>query len=129
MCFVSNTAYEKCTDDLERDMFKLPDYITKMVENKWLGQKTKQGFYKKISKGVIHSLDLKTLEYKPMNKKKFGAFSIAKENTYLRDRLHAVVRSDDIAGEFVWEVTAKALLYSANRIGEIADDNVNIERE
>ena len=69
MCYVANTGYEKCPDDPERDAFKLPDYIKKMVDNKWLGQKTKQGFYKKIDKGVIHSLDLNDLIYKPMKKK------------------------------------------------------------
>ena len=56
MCFVADTAYNDCQDDPERDIFKLPDYIQKMIDNKWLGQKTKQGFYKKIEKGVIYSL-------------------------------------------------------------------------
>ena len=69
MAFVANTAYEKCTDDTDREVFKLPDYIHKMLDNKWLGQKSKQGFYKKIDKGLIHSLDLNTLEYTPMKKK------------------------------------------------------------
>ena len=127
MCFVSKTAYDKCVDDPEREIFKLPDYISKMVENNWLGQKTKQGFYKKIDKGVIHSLDFKTLEYTPMNKKKYAAFAIGKENTYLRDRLNAVVRSDDIAGEFLWKCFAQSLAYSANLLGEIADDVMSID--
>ena len=48
MCFVANTAYTDCQDDPEREMFKLPDYIQKMIDNKWLGQKSKQGFYKKL---------------------------------------------------------------------------------
>ena len=114
-------------DDPEREIFKLPDYISKMVGNNWLGQKTKQGFYKKIDKGVIHSLDFKTLEYTPMNKKKYAAFAIGKENTYLRDRLNAVVRSDDIAGEFLWKCFARSLAYSANLLGEIADDVMSID--
>ena len=103
MQFVAKTAYENCIDDPEREIFKLPDYLSKMIDNKWLGQKTKQGFYKKIDKGVIHSIDLDTLEYKPMNKKKYAAFSLAKEKTYLRDRLYTIVRSDDIAGELARE--------------------------
>ena len=127
MCFVANTAYNDCPDDPERDIFKLPDYIQKMIDNKWLGQKTKQGFYKKIDKGVIHSLDLDSMEYKPMNKKKYSAFSIAKENTYLEDRLNAVVRVDDVAGEFLWVCFAKSLAYSANLLGTIADDTISID--
>ena len=101
--------------------------ISKMVENNWLGQKSKQGFYKKIDKGIIHSIDLETLEYKPMNKKRYSAFSLAKEKTYLRDRLHTIVRSDDIAGNFLWTVMSKSLLYAANNIGIIADDILSID--
>ena len=127
MCFVANTAYNDCKDDPERDIFKLPDYIKKMTENKWLGQKTKQGFYKKVDKGVIHSLDLESMEYKPMHKKKYAAFSIAKENTYLEDRLNSIVRVDDVAGEFLWSCFARSLAYSANLLGEIADDVLSID--
>ena len=127
MCFVANTAYNDCKDDPERDIFKLPDYIKKMTENKWLGQKTKQGFYKKVDKGVIHSLDLESMEYKPMHKKKYAAFSIAKENTFLEDRLNSIVRVDDLAGEFLWSCFAKSLAYSANLLGEIADDVLSID--
>ncbi|MAZ61662.1 MAG: 3-hydroxyacyl-CoA dehydrogenase [Candidatus Marinimicrobia bacterium] len=127
MCFVANTAYNDCKDDPERDIFKLPDYIKKMTEKKWLGQKTKQGFYKKVDKGVIHSLDLESMEYKPMHKKKYAAFSIAKENTYLEDRLNSIVRVDDVAGEFLWSCFAKSLAYSANLLGEIADDVLSID--
>ena len=106
MCFVANTAYEKCTDDPERETFKIPDYLQKMVDNEWLGQKSKQGFYKKIEKGVIHSIDLDTLEYTPQNKKRYSGVSLAKENVKLKDRLVALAYSDDTAGDFVWEVTA-----------------------
>ena len=127
MAFVAKTAYDNCPDDPERDIFKLPDYLSKMIENNWLGQKTKQGFYKKIDKGLIHSIDLKTLDYKPMDKKKYAAFALAKEKTYLRDKLYTIVRCDDVAGEFLWSVMSKSLLYAANNIGSIADDIVSVD--
>jgi 3-hydroxyacyl-CoA dehydrogenase len=63
---VANGVYENCPDDEMRSNFKLPDFITKMSENKWLGDKTKQGFYKKSKdengKRVIEALNLNTLE-------------------------------------------------------------------
>ena len=127
LCFVANTAYNDCPDDPERKIFELPDYLVKMIENKWLGQKAKQGFYKKIEKGVIYSLDLNTLEYKPMKKKKYSAFAIAKENTYLVDRLSSVVRVNDVAGNFLWKCFARSLAYAANLLGEISDDIVSID--
>ena len=127
MAFVAKTAYDNCPDDPEKEIFKLPEYLSEMLKNKWLGQKTKQGFYKKVDKGVIHSIDLETLQYKPMNKKKYGAFALAKEKTYLKDRVHTIVRSDDIAGDFLWKIISKSLLYAANNVGSIADDIVAID--
>ena len=127
MAFVANTAYTKCLEDKERDVFKLPSYIQKMLDNKWLGQKTKQGFYKKIDKGVIHSLDLETLEYSKMSKKRYDAFALAKERTFLRDRLSVIVKSDDIAGQFLWNCFSRTICYAADLLGEIADDVVSID--
>ena len=127
MAFVAKTAYDNCLEDPEREIFKLPDYLSKMIENKWLGQKSKQGFYKKIDKGVIHSIDLESLEYKPMKKKRYAAFALAKEKTYLRDRLHTIIRADDVAGEFLWTVMSKSLLYAANNVGNISDNIVAVD--
>ena len=127
MQFVAKTAYDKCPDAPEREIFKLPEYLLKMIDNKWLGQKTKQGFYKKIDKGVIHSIDLETLEYTAMNKKRYAAITLAKEKTYSRDKLNAIVRSDDVAGNFLWNIISRSLLYAANNVGSIADDIVSID--
>ena len=55
MQFVAKTAYDKCVDDESRETFQLPDYIQKMIDNNWLGQKSGQGFYKRIEKGEIFS--------------------------------------------------------------------------
>ena len=102
--------------------------MQKIVDNKWLGQKAKQGFYKKIDKGVIHSIDLDSLEYTPQKKNRYAGIRLAKEHTRVGDRIAALINSDDQAGKFIWEVTSRALLYSAGRLGEIADDIVNIDR-
>lgn len=128
LAFVANTGYEKCLDDSDRDVFKIPDFLSKMLENEWLGQKKGQGFYKKIDKGVIHSLDLETLEYTPQNKKRYTGIKLAREHNNMKDRFNALVYSNDAAGKLMWEITAKTLIYSANRLGEAADDIVNIDR-
>ena len=127
MAFVAKTAYDKCLDDSEREIFKIPEYLNQMLDKKWLGQKTKQGFYKKIDKGVIHSIDLKTLEYTPMNKKRYGAIALAKERTLLTDKLKAIVDSKDLAGEFVWATMSRSLLYSINNLLSIADNVVDVD--
>ena len=127
MAYVANTAYEKCTEDESRDIFKIPDYLQKMVDNEWLGQKSGQGFYKKIDKGVIHSLDLETLEYTPQNKKRFKGIGFAREKDKLGDKLIALLKAKDKAGQFSWEVFSKTMIYAAFRLGEIADDIVSID--
>ena len=128
MVYVGKTAYDKCENDESRETFKLPDYIQKMIDNNWLGQKTGQGFYKKIEKGVIHSIDLETLEYTPQNKKKYPGVRLAKEYVSLDDRIRKLIYSDDPAGEFTWETVSSTLIYSAHRLNEIADDIYSIDR-
>ena len=127
LAFVANTAYQKCKDDPNRDIFKLPDFLNTMIENKNLGQKSGAGFYKKIEKGVIHSLDFNTMEYSPMNKKRYGSIRIAKESTELDIRLKSLVNVDDPCGNFIWESLSETLLYAASLNGEISDDIVSID--
>ena len=128
MAFVAKTAYEKCVNDECREMFNIPDYIQKMIDEKSLGQKSGQGFYKKIDKGVVHSLDIDTMEYTPQNKKRYTGIRFAREYTSISDRLRVLTYSDDIAGEFTWKTISKTLVYSANRLGEISDDIYSIDR-
>ena len=128
MVYVAKTAYDKCENDESRDTFQLPSYIQKMIDNNWLGQKTGQGFYKKIEKGVIHSIDLDTLEYTPQNKKKYPGVRLSKEYVSLNERIRKLIYSNDPSGEFTWETVSSTLIYSANRLNEIADNIFSIDR-
>ncbi|MBC8197314.1 MAG: 3-hydroxyacyl-CoA dehydrogenase/enoyl-CoA hydratase family protein [Candidatus Marinimicrobia bacterium] len=127
LSYVANTAYEKCVDDEAREIFVIPEYLQKIIDNGWLGQKSGQGFYKKVEKRVIHSLDLNTLEYTPQNKSRFKGVGLAREKVAMDKRLRALLWSPDVAGEFSWEVFSKTLLYSAHRMGEISDDIISID--
>lgn len=124
---VAENAYDKGADDEEREIFKIPDYLQTMLDNGWLGQKTKGGFYKKVDKKTILSLNLDTLEYEPSVKKKYDAVRVSKNETYLPGKLRSLVSIDDVAGKFLWELNAGILLYAANRLPEISDDIVNID--
>ncbi len=123
---VSNTAYQKCTDDEEREMFKIPEFLQKMVENKMLGSKTGKGFYQKVNKEIL-SLDFDTLEYKPQKKVRLDGYRVAKKQWTTAGKIHALAYSDDVAGKFIWELLSRTCIYAANRIPEIADDLVNID--
>jgi len=124
---VTQTAYERCPEDERRDMYELPELLETMLERKWLGQKTKGGFYKKQDKEIL-ALDLETLEYKPKDKPRMDGIGVARRYTDTGKRLHALVYNPDAAGKFAWEVTIGSLAYAANRVGEIADDIVQIDR-
>jgi 3-hydroxyacyl-CoA dehydrogenase len=127
---VSNNVYENVKDATEKEVFSVPSFMKQMVENKWIGSKAGQGFYKKV-KGDIGSdileLDIDTLEYIPRKKLKAVSLEQSKSQKDLGQRLQTVLYAKDRAGQFAWNVMKKVLLYSANKVGEIADDIVSID--
>jgi 3-hydroxyacyl-CoA dehydrogenase len=127
MSAVAQTAYDQCPDDEQRDMFKTPPLLAELLERKHLGQKTGAGFYKKQGKDIL-VLDFESLEYRPKIKPRMDGIGVARRNADLGQMIHALVYNPDSAGEFAWEMTIQTLIYSANRIGEIADDIVNVDR-
>lgn len=118
----------------ERSELAVPEFFQKMLERKWLGDKTKGGFYKKQKgpKGDERmGLDWKTLEYRPQQKAKFAALEMAKNVEGTEERLRMLLSGDaekDKAAKFVWSALADLWTYSANRIGEIAGSVVEIDR-
>ena len=129
---VANGVYENCPNDEMRGNFELPAFINKMSENKWLGDKTKQGFYKKSKdakgKRIIEALNLKTLEYAPKQKKKFATIAAAKQEDDLLKRLKILVKGKDKAGEFYRKSFYSSFAYVSHRIPEITDDLYKIDR-
>jgi 3-hydroxyacyl-CoA dehydrogenase len=130
LAHVGKNSFDALVDDEERDVFQLPGFVQKMVERGQLGNKSKQGFYKK-EKGpegsTILYWDYEAEEYKPSQKPKFESIKFAKMAKTTGERLKAVVQGNDQAAEFAWRTLRDTLLYSFKRIPEIADDIVNID--
>ncbi|MDO6675857.1 3-hydroxyacyl-CoA dehydrogenase NAD-binding domain-containing protein [Tenacibaculum sp. 1_MG-2023] len=128
---VANGIYENCPNDEAHDLFKLPDFIDTMMENKWLGNKTKQGFYKKTKnaegKREILALDLDTMEYRPSKKAKFATLELTKTIDKPIDRFKVLVGGKDKAGEFYRKNFAAMFAYVQNRIPEISDELYRID--
>jgi 3-hydroxyacyl-CoA dehydrogenase len=117
--------------DEAREIFKLPDIIGKLEQNKWLGDKTGQGFYKKTKnpKGEteILTLDLKTLEYKPKAKARFATLETTKTIDDLRQRFKVLLAGKDKAGDFYRDSFYALFQYVSNRIPEISDELYKID--
>jgi len=128
---VANGIYENCPNDEAHHLFKLPDFINTMMENKWLGSKTGQGFYKKIKgengKSEILSLDLDTLEYRKKKKASFATLELTKTVDKVIDRFPILIDGKDKAGEFYRKNFSAMFAYVSHRIPEITDELYKID--
>jgi 3-hydroxyacyl-CoA dehydrogenase len=129
---VMSNLYEAVPDDEMRDLFVPSDFMKKMFEKKWLGNKTKQGFYKKTKdakgKPVKLVLDYNTMEYGPFVKPKYASVSEAlKVPGQVGDKMKALFNGKDEAAEFVREYLCNIFIYAANRIPEICDTIIGID--
>ncbi|MCH4822873.1 3-hydroxyacyl-CoA dehydrogenase NAD-binding domain-containing protein [Gramella lutea] len=128
---VANGLYENVPNDEQHELFKLPDFINTMMENKWLGSKTGQGFYKKIKKddgsSEIKSLDLDSMEYRDQKKASFATLEQTKSIDNVVDRFEVLVNGKDKAGEFYRKTFSALFAYVSNRIPEISDELYKID--
>lgn len=137
---VAKGIYDNCPADEARDIFTIPAWVDKVVASNWLGDKTGQGFFKKIKMPVtqgspeerksekeIHTLDLKTLEYKPRVKSKFATIETAKPVDDLKQRLKMLVAGTDKAGDFYRHFNFGLFSYIAHRIPEISNEIYRVD--
>ncbi|THV59615.1 3-hydroxyacyl-CoA dehydrogenase/enoyl-CoA hydratase family protein [Flagellimonas alvinocaridis] len=128
---VANGIYENCKDDERHELFKLPDFINTMMENKWLGSKSGQGFYKKVQgddgKSEILTLDLDTMDYRAKKSAKFATLELTKTIDKVIERFPVLVDGKDKAGEFYRKSFGALFAYVTHRIPEISDELYKID--
>jgi 3-hydroxyacyl-CoA dehydrogenase len=128
---VANGVYENCPKDEARDQFVIPAWLQQMIDNKWLGDKTGQGFFKKIKSAGgekdIQVLNLETMEYQPRKRASFAALEAAKPIEDLKERIKALCTSQDKAGDFYRSFHYALFSYISHRIPEISDDLYRID--
>tara|TARA_B100001146_G_C16198175_1_gene442763 strand:+ start:1375 stop:3780 length:2406 start_codon:yes stop_codon:yes gene_type:complete len=128
---VANGIYENCPDDERHDLFKLPDFIDTMMEKKWLGSKTGQGFYKKVKddkgKSEILTLDLDTMDYRSKKSAKFATLELTKTVDKVIDRFAILTGGKDKAGEFYRKSFGQLFAYVSHRVPEITDELYKID--
>ena len=132
LAHVARNLYEAVPEDEEREMYRLPEFVERMVNQGILGDKTGGGFYQKRKgegeKKEIWTLDVASLEYRPRAAAKLPSLDAAKNIEDTRARVKALVWGKDRAGQFLWKTMSRVFAYAANRIPEIADTVVEVDR-
>ncbi|MBI3667058.1 MAG: 3-hydroxyacyl-CoA dehydrogenase/enoyl-CoA hydratase family protein [Acidobacteria bacterium] len=124
--FVSENLYRLVPEDEKRNMFLPPEFLKKMVERRWIGDKSGQGFFKKVKEGRL-VLDLNTFDYVPPRPLNLPGLEAARKIRDTGARIRHLVWSEDRAGRFLCETWSELLLYSAARIPEITDDILSVD--
>ncbi|OAD92616.1 3-hydroxyacyl-CoA dehydrogenase [Aequorivita soesokkakensis] len=128
---VAKGIYDNVPDDEEHGIFQIPGFIDTMMEKKWLGSKSGQGFYKKVKNddgsSEILSLDLDSLEYRKSKKASFGTLEKTKSVDKVTDRFPILIKGEDKAGEFYRKNFGAMFAYVSKRIPEITDELYKID--
>ncbi|MBO0794823.1 MAG: 3-hydroxyacyl-CoA dehydrogenase/enoyl-CoA hydratase family protein, partial [Ktedonobacteraceae bacterium] len=131
LAHVADNLYQNAPGDEQRETFRLPEVVRTMISKGMLGEKSGQGFYKRIKnpdgESTILELDLRTLEYVPQQKVRYNSIGAARNLDDPAQRMLTVLSGDDRASQLARETTADALIYAANRSAEIADDIAAID--
>ncbi len=126
---VTKNLYDAVPNDPFRERFQLAPFVSEVIQRGWLGDKTGQGFYKRVGKDrEIHALDRKTFEYHPASKPRFASLETVRKIEPLADRLKALIALDDKAGQFLWQLLSDHVRYAAHMVPEISDRIVEIDR-
>src|SRR5579859_1655944 len=134
---VVKNIYETAPNDESHEMYKVPGFVEEMARRKWLGDKTGQGFYKKVKgegEKEILALDVNTMEYRPRQKARFASLEMGKAIEDTRERLRALVapvlegQKTDKAQQFIWGGLSEMCLYAGRRMPEIAENIVDVDR-
>ena len=138
---VIRNIFENAPEDERRDFYRVPPFLQQMLERHWLGDKTRQGFYKKVKpagtagsekaaagESQVLALNLNTLEYRPRQRPNFPLLEMLRNVDDPAERLRLLLNSEDRAGRFAWKAFSEVFLYAAARIPEISDRILEIDR-
>ena len=137
LAHVVRNIYEAAMNDESRETYKVPALVEEILRRNWLGDKTGQGFYKRVKgsgEKEILTLDVPTMEYRPRQKAKFASIDAGKTIEDTRERLRALIhplfdgQKTDKAQQFIWGGISEMCLYAGRRMPEIADRIVDVDR-
>lgn len=124
---VADNIYKSAPNDPEREVFRVPEFMRKMIDRKMLGAKTGRGFYKKEGDQIL-TLDIDSMEYRPQQKARFPSLEMSSNVEALPDRLRSTLKLEDRPARFISELLNSISDYAAGRIPEISDDPGAVDR-
>ncbi|MEV3553289.1 3-hydroxyacyl-CoA dehydrogenase NAD-binding domain-containing protein [Paenibacillus larvae] len=127
---VANNVYENVEGEKEKAVFAVPDILKEMVQKGWIGEKQGQGFYKKVKNEQgkeIQAIELNTMEYAKAGKVSSGSLQAAKQVKGAAKKIKALVQTGDKYSDLAWDILKPVLIYSAEKLSEIADTVVDID--
>lgn len=125
---------DNCPEDQLLKDLEMPDYLEYLIENKYLGNKTGQGFYKKTAerdesgKRIILSLNLQTKEYEKPPANKLESLSFSKQTESDEKRIRGFFKMEDNGAELIKKSLLRLFAYTAQRIPEISDDIYSVDQ-
>jgi 3-hydroxyacyl-CoA dehydrogenase len=131
LAHVADNLYENAPGDEQREIFRIPEVVREMIRRGWLGEKSGQGFYKRVKsstgESTILEINLRTLEYEPQQKVRYPSLGAARNIDDPTQRMLTILAADDRAGQLARETTADSLIYAANHAAEIAYSIVAVD--
>ncbi|CAM3004885.1 3-hydroxyacyl-CoA dehydrogenase/enoyl-CoA hydratase family protein [Paenibacillus sediminis] len=127
---VANNVFDNVSSETEKAAFAVPEVLKDLVSRGWIGEKGGQGFYKKVKTdqgNQILSLNIQTMEYAPSAKVKSASLEASKAAKGAKAKLKALLATPDRYSELSWNILKQVLVYSAEKLGEIADSIVDID--
>jgi 3-hydroxyacyl-CoA dehydrogenase len=127
---VANNVFNLVSDPVEKEVFNTPEIMLSMVAKGWIGEKQGQGFYKKVKSEAgkeIQALNLETMEYAASRKISSASLEASKQAKGTPAKLKALLGAKDRYSDLAWNILKPVLIYSAEKLGEIADSIVEID--
>lgn len=110
----------------EAKYYEMPAALEKAVDQGKLGNKVKEGFYKRVDKKNKLILDVDSGEYREPKEVDIPLLEDFSKN--IPKNLQVIFNADDKYGKFLWDTLADLFYYAANSVPKATEEFINVDR-